>query len=89
MAKETSKEVKEAGFVDNKTEAAQGWTSQRGTERGKKPVYPAGEFAANARKTFGTRPECVLTALKAAGKAECTVSEAREIVERFLRREVW
>ena len=51
-------------------------------------VYPASELAANAKKVFGTRQECVAAALKAAGKTECTVTEAKEIVGKFLKREV-
>ncbi len=51
-------------------------------------VYSAKELAANARNIFGTRQECVMAALKAAGKAECTVSDAKEIVEKFLKKEV-
>ena len=51
-------------------------------------VYSAGELAANAKKIFGTRQECVEAALRSAGKTECTVSEARKIVENFLKKEV-
>lgn len=51
-------------------------------------VYSAGELAANARKIFGTRQECVEAALRSADKTECTVSEAKKIVEKFLKKEV-
>lgn len=51
-------------------------------------VYSVNELAANARKIFGTRQECVAAALKASGKTECTVSEAKKIVEIFLKKEV-
>lgn len=51
-------------------------------------VYSANELAANARKLFGTRQECVVAALRAAGKSECTVSETKKIVEKFLKKEV-
>lgn len=51
-------------------------------------VYTAGEFAANAGKLFRTRKECVMAAFAAAGRSECTISEAKRIVESFLRREV-
>ncbi len=37
---------------------------------------------------FGVRQECVEAALKAAGKTKCTVTEAKEIVEKFMKREV-
>ena len=51
-------------------------------------VYPVGELATNAKKLFGSKQECVVAALKAAGKTECTVAEAKKIVEKFLKREV-
>lgn len=51
-------------------------------------VYTARELADNARELFGTRPECVTAALKAANKESCTVSEAKEIVGKFMKREV-
>lgn len=50
--------------------------------------YTAAEFAQNARELFKTRPECVVAALRAAKKETCTLSEAKEIVEKFLKREV-
>ncbi len=56
-------------------------------DRGMESVYPVDELASNA-KVFGSRPECVMAALRAAGKTECTVAEAREILEQFLTREV-
>ena len=60
----------------------------RTAETAEESVYPASELAANAKKVFGTRQECVAAALKAAGKTECTVTEAKEIVGKFLKREV-
>lgn len=54
----------------------------------KESVYSVKELAANARKIFNTRQECVVAALKVDGKAEYTVSEAKEIVEKFLKKEV-
>ena len=88
MAKETSKVVGTAETAETKAEVAQERTSKKGSRAANDPVYSAGEFAANARKIFGTRQECVVAALKAAGKSECTVSEAKQIVEKFLKREV-
>ena len=52
------------------------------------PIYSAGELAAGAKEIFHTRPECVVAALRAAGKEKCTVCEAKEIVEKFLKRAV-
>lgn len=76
MARETSKDVKATGTAENKAEVVQ------------EAVYSLGEFAASARKIFETRQECVVAALKSAGKTECTISEAKEIVDKFLKREV-
>ena len=50
--------------------------------------YKVSELAENAKNLFGMRPECVTAALKAADKATCTVSEARDIVKAFMEREV-
>lgn len=98
MAKETLKEIKAAGAVESSGEAAgehKGGTEAAGKlalegkrTDGKESVYSADELAANAKKIFGTRQECVTAALRAAGKSRCTVSEAKEIVEKFLKREV-
>lgn len=83
MAKDTSKETKAA---ETKEVAQQEPKKERISLQ--ESVYSAGELAANAKKVFGTRQECVAAALKAAGKMECTVCEAKEIVEKFLKREV-
>lgn len=85
MAKETSKEVRTAETAEPKAEAQDQKKEQKPMHES---VYPAGELAANAKKVFGTRPECVAAALKAAGKTECTVMAAKEIVNKFLKREV-
>ena len=50
-------------------------------------VYTVSELAGNA-SVFGTMQECVVAALKTDGKAEYTVSEAKEIVSKFLQKEV-
>lgn len=52
------------------------------------PAYSVNELAANAKRIFGTRQECVDAALKASGKTESTVSEAKKIVGNFLKKEV-
>lgn len=51
-------------------------------------VYKAEELAENAKNLFGLRTECVAAALKVAGIKECTVSEAKGIVETFMKKEV-
>ncbi|MCX4271629.1 hypothetical protein [uncultured Acetatifactor sp.] len=83
MAKETGKS---AGTAEKQAEAVQEPKNKPKAE--KESVYPVGDLAANARKIFGTRQECVSAALRAAGKTECTVSEAKAIVEKFLKKEV-
>lgn len=86
MARETTKDVKAAETLENKVEAVQ--ASKKEQKILQESVYPAGELAVNAKKVFGTRQECVMAALKAAGKMECTVFEAKEIVKKFLAKEV-
>lgn len=88
MARETSKDVKATGTAENKAEVAQEQTPKKEQKTMQEAVYSLGEFAASARKIFETRQECVVAALKAAGKTECTISEAKEIVDKFLKREV-
>lgn len=51
-------------------------------------VYKVRELANNAKKVFDTRPECVIAALKEDGKEQYTVSEAKTLVEKFLKKEV-
>jgi hypothetical protein len=87
MAKETTKEARTAETAETKAEVAQE-APKKEQKAPQESVYPASELAANAKKVFGTRQECVAAALKAAGKMECTVTEAKEIVEKFLKREV-
>ena len=88
MAKETSKVVGTAETAETKEEVAQEQATKKEQKTLQESVYPASELAANAKKVFGTRQECVAAALKAAGKTECTVTEAKEIVGKFLKREV-
>ena len=88
MAKGTLKDVKTAENAESRVKVTQEQAPGKERKTVKEPVYSAGELAANARKIFGTRQECVAAALKAVGKSECTVSEAKGIVEKFLKREV-
>ncbi len=87
MAKETTKEARAAETAETKAEVAQE-APKKEQKASQESVYQASELAANAKKVFGTRQECVAAALRAAGKTECTVTEAKEIVEKFLKREV-
>ena len=50
-------------------------------------VYKAEELA-KAHKTFGASYAIVATALQIAGKDRATVSEAKEIIEKFKKQEV-
>lgn len=83
MAKETAKN---AAAEEKHEETVQELKNKPKTE--KEFSYPVSDLAANAKKIFGTRPECVSAALRSAEKTECTVSEAKVIVEKFLKREV-
>lgn len=53
-------------------------------------VYKAAEFAGNAAHLFGNRAnaDLVTAAFKVAERQEATLSEARGIVEEFMKREV-
>lgn len=88
MAKETSKDAKVAESNENKADAMAEHASKNEKKSPRESVYTINELAANAKKVFGTRQECVMAALKAAGKIECTVAEAKVIIEKFLKREV-
>lgn len=88
MARETSKDVKATGTAENKAEVVQQQTPKEEQRTEQEAVYSLSEFAVNAGEIFETRQECVAAALKAAGKTECTISEAKEIVDKFLKREV-
>ncbi len=83
MAKETAKN---ASAAEKQTGAER--APEEKTMVGKGSAYPVSELAANAKKIFGTRQECVSAALRAAGRTECTVPEAKEIVKKFLAKEV-
>lgn len=50
-------------------------------------VYTAAELADNC-KAFGTYREIVAVALRLAGKETATLSEARQIIDRFKKKEV-
>ena len=89
MARETSKSSKNVETVGEPAETTQEkQESQKEQKTPQEAFYSANELAANAGTIFNTRAECVFAALKAAGKTGCTVSEAKDIVEKFLKREV-
>ena len=80
------KEATKAPKVDNIQQAKQ--TAAQAKAEPAESVYTAEELANNAKNIFGTRKECVAAALKVANVTECTVSKAKEIVEKFLNKEV-
>lgn len=92
MAKERVKDAPADGQTAQQAEVTKETGTVQMQKSGQKPkqesVYSVKELAANARGIFKTRPECVMAALKSAGKTEYTVLEAKEIVERFLKKEV-
>ena len=51
-------------------------------------IYTAEELSDNSIQLFGVQAECVTVALKVAGIKNCTVSKAREIVQKFLKKEI-
>lgn len=81
MAKETT--VKETATAEKQTEPAE---PKKVVQQ--ESTYKVKELADNAAKLFSTRPECVTAALKAENRETFTVSEAKGIVEKFLKKEV-
>lgn len=51
------------------------------------PKYTIDELAA-ASGRFGVRPECVVAAMRFNGLSESSLTEAKKIVETFMKREV-
>lgn len=51
------------------------------------PKYTIDELAA-ASGRFGVRPECVVAAMRFNGLSESSLTEAKKIVEAFMKREV-
>lgn len=85
MPRETAKNGRSAKTNEIKEETVQEPAEKKCP---KAPVYSSRELMDNAKDIFNTRQECVGAALKAAGKEECTVAEAKEIVRKFLKKEV-
>ncbi len=88
MSKEISKDVETREPVKTRTEATREQALKKEQNGSQESKYPINELAANAKKVFGTRKECVVAALRAAGVSECTVAEARAVVKKFLAKEV-
>ena len=88
MAKEVQKTVKTTGKDEGRIEAIEEQAVKKEQKALQESIYTCNELSANAKKVFGTRPECVEAALKAAGKEDYTVDEAKQVVKNFLKREV-
>ncbi len=97
--KQNIPEEKEAkatsGAVTMEKQAAKPETGPKQAEKppGKKSgqdasFYTREEFAANAVNLFGVRPEIVVAAFQAEGTEKCTKEQAKEIIDKFRKREV-
>lgn len=94
MAKATAAVTEAAETKEATTQEAEKQTSvaapvkETKTATAQESTYKISELAANAGKLFNTRPECVTAALKAEKKETFTVSETKDIVSKFLVKEV-
>ncbi|MCI8371496.1 MAG: hypothetical protein HFI75_03705 [Lachnospiraceae bacterium] len=50
--------------------------------------YSVQEFAEGAETIFQVKKECVIAALKAADITSCTISQAKDVVQKFMKKEV-
>ena len=88
MAKETLRTVKVVEAAENKAEAVKEQALKKERKMQQESVYSAEELASAARRVFQTTPEIVKTALKRAGKTKATIEETKNIVSKFLSKEV-
>ncbi len=63
-------------------------TAKAKVEQPAEEVYPVSEIIPLSQKLFGWMPECTAAALKPVSKDQMTLSEVKEIVEEFLRKEI-
>lgn len=70
--------------LEKKTETK----SQKRITQTQESVYTLQEFAQNSKELFGVQKECVIAAFRVANKQEATPSEAKEMVEKFMRKEI-
>lgn len=63
-------------------------TSAAPAKKTAESVYSVQELTAANEKVFGVKKECVVAALKENGKDKLTLTEAKRIVNDFLKREV-
>lgn len=83
-----NKEKLMSGELTEKNETYEPDIKTVSTDKQIESVYTLEELAGSSRQLFGVREECVIAALKAAGIMNCTVSKAKEIIEKFINREV-
>lgn len=76
-------------MAETKTANAQASTKEKAPRKREavETVYTAEELS-NASERFGTRKECVAAALEYYGKDKATLKEAKELVNKFLSKEV-
>lgn len=54
----------------------------------KEPEYLATELTEHSYRLFGVKKECVVAALQAEKVTSCTISRAKDIVQKFMKKEV-
>ena len=60
----------------------------RSSEKKQESVYSVDEFCNSAQAVFHTRPECVRAALAEKNITQCSRTEAKKVVEAFIKKEV-
>lgn len=88
MAREYKEKSESTQTAENKAEEEQTKVLKDIQKYKQESVYTVAELAANAVKIFKCRPECMVAAMTSAGRTECTVSEAKDIINKFLKKEV-
>lgn len=81
--KDTREEKKNSGEVQPQGTAAAG-----NKPESRRAVYKASELVAAAQAAFNTSPDVVAAALREKNIEECTKEEAKDIIKKFLNREV-
>lgn len=54
----------------------------------KDSIYTLTELVAASGRLFGCGPDCVVAAFREAGKNGASISEAKQMVQKFLRKEI-
>lgn len=76
--------------VTNKEQKAtiKGMKTEKAALKQTESLYKVEELAENAISLFGVKKECVIAALITANITSCTLSQAKSIVEVFMKKEV-